>query len=75
MIRYQFGITMMTILVLLLTAASLTGYARVLVIVRKRGTPPVFKDTRQLRLWRIIITVSLSALYLIKLYLDMLGPR
>jgi len=74
LLRFTFGINLMTWITFALILASLIGYGRVFTRVRRGEEILPFKDRTWLRLGRIILTVGISALYLIKLYLDLTGP-
>jgi CDP-diacylglycerol--glycerol-3-phosphate 3-phosphatidyltransferase len=70
--RFPFGITVLTYVTLALVAASLVGYARIFRRIRANKPPPQFRDKPIYRAVRTVSTTGLAALLLIKLYLDLL---
>lgn len=74
LLRFDFGISLMTWITLTLILASLIGYSLVFVRIRRGEEILPFQDRTWLRLGRIILTVGISAVYLIKLYFDLTGP-
>ena len=71
-IRYEFGIQIMTVFTVVLLAASLVSYTRVFVLVRRGGAVSGFEDTAITRNLRRGATWLVSAVYVVKLYLDLL---
>ena len=71
-IRFGFGITVFTWLTVLFTVLSLINYSRVFQNLRKNLPTPTFADKPLYRAGRIILTVGLSIVTLILLYLEYL---
>ncbi|MBN1212165.1 MAG: CDP-alcohol phosphatidyltransferase family protein [candidate division Zixibacteria bacterium] len=71
-IRFDFGMTLFTWLTVLFTVLSLINYSRVFRLVRKNLPAPTFADKPIYRVGRIFITVGLSVVTLIYLYLEYL---
>lgn len=72
LLQFQFGIRLMTWLTLILLMASLIGYGRVFLRVRRDKPVPQFQDRSYLKVTRIVLTVGLSTLYLFRLYTDLI---
>ena len=71
-IRFEFGIMLTTWTTLILIAASLYGYGKVFVLV-KRGKPaPEFADKKSLMTIRIAATTVYTIIFFYKLYVDLL---
>jgi CDP-diacylglycerol--glycerol-3-phosphate 3-phosphatidyltransferase len=68
-IRFDYGITLFTWTTLVLLIASTIVYARVMVIVRRGGSPPAFADRPLYRTLRTIGTLIVAALFFYHLYL------
>lgn len=72
LIRFEFGIMMTTWTTLILIAASLYGYGKVFVLI-KRGKPVSgFKDKKHLVVIRIAAITVYNIVFFYKLYLDLL---
>jgi len=67
---FSFGVTLLTWITLALILASLINYGRFFLRLRANQPPPAFNDTPLLRTLRIVTTTILSALWLIKWFLD-----
>ncbi len=67
-IEYEFGIRLLTVIVLPLIALSIILYGRAMIRVMQDKPLPHFHDRPQYRLLRIITTVTLSAVYVFKLF-------
>lgn len=72
-IRFPFGITVLTWLTVILLVASTINYARVFVAVRRGLAPTLFKDRPVYRNGRSLVTWSLSLWYLAELYRHLWG--
>ena len=71
-IRFEFGIMLTTWTTMILIAASLYGYGRVFVMV-KRGKPaPEFTDKKYLMTIRTAATTVYTIIFFYKLYVDLL---
>jgi len=70
--RFEFGIALITPIVVILLAASTVAYARVFYIVRKGMPPLAFVDRSWTRIARLSYVWIVSAVYLIRFYLDVL---
>ncbi len=70
--RFKFGIELLTPIVVILLAASTVVYARVFYFVRRGMPPPVFNDRPWTRATRLSLVGIVSALYLVRFYLDVL---
>ncbi len=70
--RFEYGITILTPIVVILLIASTAGYLRVFYFVRKSMPPPVFVDRAWTRAMRLSFVGILSAVYLYRFYLDVL---
>jgi len=70
--RFEFGIDLMTPLVVVLLIASTFAYARVFYYVRKGRPAPVFKDCPWTKITRVILVWLVSIVYLVRFYLDVL---
>ena len=68
-IRFGYGVNLFTWTTLVLLVASTIGYARVMVIVRRGGPPPVFTDRPLYRMLRTIATLVVAAFFFYHLYL------
>jgi len=68
-IRFRFGMTLFTWLTVLFTVLSLINYSRVFRHIRQNRPAPNFADKPIYRAGRIILTVGLSIVTLIYLYL------
>ncbi|UCC45610.1 MAG: CDP-alcohol phosphatidyltransferase family protein [Candidatus Zixiibacteriota bacterium] len=71
-IRHEFGIMITTWVTLPLIVASLGNYGHVFMRIRSGRTAPQFKDRPLFLGLRVAATSLFSAIYLIKLYLDIL---
>ncbi|MEE8578200.1 MAG: CDP-alcohol phosphatidyltransferase family protein [candidate division Zixibacteria bacterium] len=71
-IEFEFGIVFFTWLTLIFIAMSVFNYARVFLHVRSGKSPVRFEDKRLYKLGRIGFDLSVVAVYLTRLYLDML---
>lgn len=67
-IDYDFGIRLMTVIVLPLIALSIIIYGRAMFVVLKGGAIPRFHDRPVYRFLRTATTVIISAVYLFKLF-------
>lgn len=70
--RFEFGIRLLTPIVVILLVASTIGYARVFYFIRQGASPPVFKDRPWTRAIRLSLVVILSAMYLVRFYQDVI---
>ncbi len=71
-IQYPFGITIGTPIVVVLLTASTIGYARVFYLVSRDRPVPPYEETPVRRILRLGFLYGFSAVYLVKLYLDLL---
>jgi len=71
--RFDFGIAVMTWIALVLIAVSVCGYARVFQRVRSGRPAPVFADKPVYRWLRIVVTVFISMAWLLRFATDVLG--
>ena len=71
-IRFDFGIRLLTPIVIVFLAASTVSYLGVFWSIQRNRVLEPFNDRTLFRVVRIIITVGISAVFLIKLYLDMI---
>jgi CDP-diacylglycerol--glycerol-3-phosphate 3-phosphatidyltransferase len=67
-IRFEFGVTVMTYIVLVLVAVSFTNYLRLYGAIEKGETLPPFNDQPLYRILRICATVLVLLFLLVKLY-------
>jgi cardiolipin synthase len=67
-IEFEFGIRLLTVIVLSLIALSIILYGRAMYLVLKGGTLPHFHDRTAFRVIRTAVTVGISAVYLFKLF-------
>lgn len=67
-IDFEFGIRLLTAIVLPLIALSIFFYGRAMVLVLKGGALPQFHDRPVYHLVRTAVTVAISAVYLFKLF-------
>ena len=72
-IRFPFGIALMTYITVVLLLASTGGYARVFFIVSQGRPVPAFADKLQYRIARMAATLALSLVWLVRCYTDLLG--
>jgi CDP-diacylglycerol--glycerol-3-phosphate 3-phosphatidyltransferase len=72
-IRFPFGIELLTWITLPLIALSLLNYARVFACIRYGKKPPMFADKAVYKWTRGLVTWSLSAWYLYRLYTDLIS--
>jgi len=70
-IRFPFGITMVTPIALILLLASFLSYARVAVKAMRGQPTPAFRDRQSYRLVRSILAWGLSFVWLAALYLHL----
>ncbi len=70
--RFEFGIALLTPMVVVLMAASTVGYARVFFLVRKGIPPLAFVDRPWTRIVRLSFVGIVSAVFLVRFYLDVL---
>jgi len=71
-IKFPFGIWLMTLFTLLLLIISTVIYARVFIHVRRGGSAPVFADKPLYKILRVIATLIVSAVFLYRLWQDLL---
>jgi len=67
-IDYDFGIRLLTVIVLPLIALSIIFYGRAMILVLNRKPLPHFHDRPMYRMLRTATTVVISAMYLFKLF-------
>ncbi len=72
-IRFDFGITMMTCFTILFLILSTINYARVFVVVLGGGEVPSFRDRPAFRLSRIIASLTMIVWFFWELYLFVFG--
>lgn len=72
LLRFEFGIMMMTALTLIYIVLSFLGYIRVFAIVIRGGPVPIFKDRTIYKYMRLALVITVSTSYLIRLYLDLI---
>lgn len=70
--KFEFGIELITPLVVLLLAASTIGYIRVFYLVRKGVKPEPFVDKPWTKITRLTYVLAVSAVYLFRFYTDVL---
>jgi len=71
-IRFPFGIWLMTLFTILFLITSTIIYARVFVHVRRGDSAPVFADKPLYKIMRVAATLAVSAVFLYRLWLDLL---
>jgi len=71
-IRFPFGIWLMTVLTLLLLILSTIIYARVFIRVRRGRSTPVFSDKPIYKILRTAATLVVSAIFLYRMWLDLI---
>jgi len=67
-IEFEFGIRLLTVIVVPLCALSLVLYIRAVSRVMKGRPAPKFRDRRAYRLMRVSITVAISVVYIYELF-------
>lgn len=67
-IRYRFGVELLSVVSLLLILLSLVSYARLFLFVQRNGRLPAETDRPALKKVRIGLTVAVSVIFLIGLY-------
>lgn len=72
-IRFEFGILLSTAVALALIALSLIGYAFVFVRACRGESMPSGRDRRSLRILRIALSLTLGAVYVVKLFLEVIS--
>ena len=72
-IRFDFGIELMTYITVILIAASAIIYARIFVLLRRGTSPASFTDRFVYRATRVVIIIGIASVYLYKLYLFILS--
>jgi len=70
--RFEFGIELITPLVVLLLAASTISYIRVFYLIRKGVTPAPFVDRPWTKITRLCYVWAVSVVYLFRFYTDVL---
>lgn len=71
-IKYDFGIALMTPIAMLLLVASIIIYMYVYIKANRAGSPPVFPDKRSYRLARIALTVAVSIAMVVGYYYEVI---
>jgi len=71
-LRFDFGIQLITYVTLVLITASMFTYGRIFVSLRQGRPAPIFHDKSAYRIIRTGLTVILSAIYLVRLYSDLI---
>ncbi|MFQ5452963.1 MAG: CDP-alcohol phosphatidyltransferase family protein [Candidatus Zixiibacteriota bacterium] len=69
-IRFNFGIELMTYLTVSLLIVSTASYYRVFLLIKKGGLVPVFKDRQIYRILRIGISIIILGLFTYKLMIE-----
>ena len=72
-VRFEFGIELMTYVTVILILATIINYIRVFVTVSKVGSVPVFKDRRIYKLGRTAVTLVISIIFLYRFYIFVTG--
>lgn len=72
-IRFDFGITLMTYVTITLIAASTIIYARCFVLLKRGVSPTPFVDTPLYWIARTLVAISVLRVYFYKLYLFLYG--
>lgn len=72
-IRFDFGIALMTWITVVLLVASIVSYGRVFVIIRRGLTPRPFTDRPLFRALRIAVVVVVAAVYFHRLFIFLTG--
>ena len=72
-IRFDFGITLLTWIAVILLAASTIVYGRVFIKVYRNESVPQFTDRPHLKAIRLILTYGITAWYLVRLYTDLIA--
>ncbi len=71
-LRFDFGITLMTIITLILLIVSLAAYARVFYLTMRGKIVPAFRDSRWKKTIRTGLVVLVSAVYAVRYFLDVM---
>ena len=71
-IRFEFGIALLTWIAVVLLIASTIVYGRVFVKVFRNQPVPQFTDRPYLKAIRLILTYGITAVYLFRLYTDLI---
>jgi len=67
-IWFDFGISLMTYVSLVLIVWSLFSYGRVFMIIKRGESPPLFNDKPVLRGLRLAVTIAIAVIFLTRLY-------